>query len=154
MNESKETKIWKRRRMKVQKKLFPVMLQGTSSMCSGILFHIYQMLCFRRDQEGTHGSVASLWSGCNDPGAQFPHSWPETGGAHVRCSIHYTFHCHLQVFRRCWYYLQPCVIASSGQNIHNLIRRNCCCSRNFQNVQHSLFLVFDCLRDKNKCVNT
>lgn len=82
-------------------KLFPVALQGTSFSCNGILFYIYQMLCFRRDQEGTHGSVAPLRSCRDDPGAQFPPSWPETGGAYVRCNIHYTFHCHLQIFRKC-----------------------------------------------------
>jgi len=87
--------------MGIQKKLFPVALQGISFSCNGILLHIYQMLYFRRDQEGTHGSVAPLRSRRDDPGAQFPHSWPETGGAYVRCNIHYTFHCQLQVFRKC-----------------------------------------------------
>ena len=86
------------------------------------MFHIYQMLCFRGDQEGTHGSVAPLRSCRDHPGAQFPHSRPETCGAYVRCCIQYTVHCHPQVFRKCWYYLQLCVITSVGQNIQKLSR--------------------------------
>ena len=77
--------------MEIQKKLFPVALQGISFSCNGVMFHIYLMLCFRRDQEGTHGSVAPLRSCRDNPGAQFPHSWPETGGAYVR--THFTANC-------------------------------------------------------------